>query len=54
MGQGGNLVVKVFVGDMSNELFDGIKSRFGVAKRFSPKASRKTSSEIYMVGKGRI
>jgi 23S rRNA (uridine2552-2'-O)-methyltransferase len=49
---GGNLVVKVFDGDMSKEFFDDIKSKFRVARRFSPKASRKTSSEIYMVGKG--
>lgn len=49
---GGNLVVKVFDGDMAQELFNDIKERFRVARRFSPKASRKTSSEIYMVGKG--
>lgn len=52
--QGGNLVVKVFVGDMAGDLFKDIESRFRYARRFSPKASRKTSSEIYMVGKGRL
>jgi len=52
MGPGGNMVVKVFDGEMSLEFFNEIKERFKVARRFSPKASRKTSSEIYMVGKG--
>ena len=50
--QGGNIVVKVFDGDMARDFFLGIGERFSMAKRHSPKASRKTSSEIYMVGKG--
>ncbi len=51
--QGGNMVVKVFDGDMAHDLFRQIQGKFRMAKRHSPKASRKTSSEIYMVGKGK-
>lgn len=50
---GGNLAVKVFDGDMAKDFFSKIQSEFRVAKRYSPDASRKTSSEIYMVGKGK-
>ena len=49
--KGGNLAVKVFDGDMAQDFFKQIVSQFKVAKRFAPKASRKTSSEIYMIGK---
>jgi len=49
---GGSLVVKVFDGDMASQLFRKIKTKFMVAKRHSPKASRKSSSEIYMIGIG--
>jgi len=50
--KGGNLVVKVFDGDMTRDLFLKIKKSFQVAKRHAPKASRKSSSEIYLIGKG--
>lgn len=50
---GGNLAVKVFDGDMAQDFFSKIQTEFRVARRYSPKASRKTSSEIYMVGKGK-
>lgn len=50
---GGNLVVKVFDGDMAQDFFGKIHKEFRIAKRFAPKATRKTSSEIYMVGKGK-
>ncbi len=50
--RGGNIVVKVFDGDMSQNLFNRIKIKFALSKRHAPKASRKSSSEIYMIGKG--
>ncbi|MBU4070731.1 MAG: RlmE family RNA methyltransferase, partial [Candidatus Thermoplasmatota archaeon] len=50
--RGGNMVIKVFDGDMAHEFFGRIKDKFATAKRYSPKASRKTSSEVYMIGKG--
>ena len=49
--KGGHLIVKVFDGDLAKHLFDSIKKKFRGAKRHSPKASRKSSSEIYMIGK---
>jgi 23S rRNA (uridine2552-2'-O)-methyltransferase len=50
--RGGNILVKVFDGDMSQSLFNRIKIKFRLSKRHAPKASRKSSSEIYMIGKG--
>ncbi len=54
LGPGGNLVVKVFDGDMAPELFERIRRMFRNARRYSPDASRKSSSEIYMIGKYKI
>ena len=48
----GNLVVKVFEGDLFPDYFKKVESRFGFTKAHSPKASRKQSSEIYVIGKG--
>jgi 23S rRNA (uridine2552-2'-O)-methyltransferase len=50
--KGGNFVVKVFQGDLYNDFLNEVKARFGFIKAHSPKASRKSSSEIYIVGKG--
>jgi 23S rRNA (uridine2552-2'-O)-methyltransferase len=50
---GGNLVVKVFDGDLAQDFFVKIQNEFRMVKRFAPKATRKASSEIYMVGKGK-
>lgn len=47
----GNFVCKVFMGEFLQEFTDQMKSVFGSVKFFSPPASRKTSSEIYIVGK---
>ncbi len=49
---GGNMVVKVFDGDMTFDYVKKIRTKFRVAKRHAPKASRKSSSEIYIIGKG--
>jgi 23S rRNA (uridine2552-2'-O)-methyltransferase len=49
---GGNLVVKVFEGDMMGNYFKKIKIKFRLSKRHAPKASRKSSSEVYIIGKG--
>ena len=48
---GGNFVCKVFVGEDFQEFLQKIKKQFQAVKQFSPKASRKTSSEIYIVAK---
>jgi 23S rRNA (uridine2552-2'-O)-methyltransferase len=50
--KGGNFVVKVFEGDLFPDFFKGVESLFGFTKAHSPKASRKQSSEIYVIGKG--
>jgi 23S rRNA (uridine2552-2'-O)-methyltransferase len=48
----GNMLVKVFDGELANEYFRRMKNMFWSAKRHSPAASRKSSSELYMIGKG--
>ncbi len=48
----GNFVVKVFEGDLFPDYFKEAETHFGFTKAHSPKASRKQSSEIYVIGKG--
>jgi 23S rRNA (uridine2552-2'-O)-methyltransferase len=50
--KGGNFVVKVFEGDLFADFFKEVEDSFGYTKAHSPKASRKQSSEIYVIGKG--
>lgn len=49
--QGGHFVFKVFEGKDLNDFLHDITGRFQKIKRFNPKASRKSSSEIYIIGK---
>ena len=49
--KGGCFVCKVFEGEDTEELFGLVKQMFQIAKKFSPQASRKSSSELYIVGK---
>jgi 23S rRNA (uridine2552-2'-O)-methyltransferase len=48
--EGGNLVVKMFYGDMSKGYVDQVKNYFDEVHVQHPKASRSTSSELYVVG----
>jgi 23S rRNA (uridine2552-2'-O)-methyltransferase len=48
----GNFVVKVFQGDLFPDFQKEVEASFGFTKAHSPKASRKQSSEIYLIGKG--
>ena len=48
----GSLVVKLFHGSGYDELVKLFKASFKVVKRMKPKASRPTSSETFLVGKG--
>jgi 23S rRNA (uridine2552-2'-O)-methyltransferase len=48
----GSFVVKVFQGDLFDDYLKKVKASFGFTKIHSPKASRKSSSEVYVVGKG--
>lgn len=49
---GGNFVIKVFEGDMFKAYLDRLKKCFSAVKPHTPPASRKQSSEIYIVAKG--
>lgn len=49
---GGALVCKVFEGADFQEFRDDIRSSFRAVKTFHPPASRKQSSEVYIVAKG--
>jgi 23S rRNA (uridine2552-2'-O)-methyltransferase len=47
----GNFVCKVFNGEDLHDFVEKINKYFKTVKRFSPSASRKTSSEIYIIAK---
>lgn len=47
----GAFVCKIFEGEDTKEFLDKIKRRFYIVKKISPKASRKSSSEIYIIAK---
>ena len=49
---GACFVAKVFPGEDAEELFGELKPSFGSLSRVHLKSSRKTSSELYFVGKG--
>jgi 23S rRNA (uridine2552-2'-O)-methyltransferase len=47
----GHFVCKVFMGDTFKEFLNIVKEHFQTVHCFSPPASRKSSSEIYIIGK---
>jgi 23S rRNA (uridine2552-2'-O)-methyltransferase len=47
----GNFLVKVFQGESTEKFRDEVKSHFAYTKVSIPKASRKSSAEIYVIGK---
>jgi len=47
----GNFLVKVFQGEYINQFFEKVKDHFAYTKISTPKASRKSSAEVYVVGK---
>jgi 23S rRNA (uridine2552-2'-O)-methyltransferase len=49
---GGTLVMKIFEGDMMNEFLAEVRKSFASVRLHAPKASRSSSSEIYIVAKG--
>ena len=51
LGDKGNFVCKVFMGESFEELLEMVKKVFQSVHCFSPPASRKSSSEIYIIGK---
>lgn len=48
--EGGNFVVKMFYGDMSKGFVNRVGQYFGEVHAHHPRASRSTSSELYVVG----
>jgi len=53
MGSGGVLVTKVFQGRGIEALISAAKTRFSSVQRFSPDASRNSSSETYLICRNR-
>ena len=51
LSRNGKLVFKMFEGDMSRDLVADVQKHFKTVKRYSPEASRASSSEIYVVAK---
>ncbi len=49
--RGGNFVCKLFDGEGVNEIVNRARRKFGFVKLTKPKASRKESSELYLVCK---
>jgi len=52
LNRGGKFVTKVLDGPRHKELFTKIQKHFDTVKRSKPDASRKDSSEFYIVGLG--
>jgi len=50
---GGNFVCKAFSGEDLSDFTKKIKNNFKIVKNFSPPASRKSSSEIYIIAKNK-
>jgi len=50
--EGGNFCVKMFYGDMSKNFVYSVEKMFNEVYKHHPKASRPTSSELYVVGIG--
>jgi len=50
--EGGSLVMKIFEGDMMKDFLAEVRSSFATVKLHSPKASRSSSSEIYIIARG--
>ena len=48
---GGHFVCKIFEGEDTKEFLQKVRQRFENVKTFSPEASRKSSSEIYIIAK---
>ncbi|USZ69563.1 23S rRNA (uridine(2552)-2'-O)-methyltransferase [Halorussus salilacus] len=54
LDSGGDLVVKVFEGPDLDDLREEVDEEFQYVRTMSPDASRDSSSEVYLVAKGRL
>lgn len=52
LAPGGSFVAKVLQGGSERVLLDSMKQAFGIVRHAKPPASRKDSSELYVVAKG--
>ncbi|MBC7128467.1 MAG: RlmE family RNA methyltransferase [Thermoplasmatales archaeon] len=50
--EGGNFVCKIFEGSDFKEFLEDVKKSFRMVKLHRPQASRKASSEVYIIAKG--
>jgi len=50
--EGGNFVCKIFEGEDYPEFLKEVRKNFRMVKAYCPQASRKKSSEIYIIAKG--
>jgi len=48
---GGNFICKIFEGQDTKAFLDTVKQKFTSVKTYSPEASRKSSSEVYIIAK---
>jgi 23S rRNA (uridine2552-2'-O)-methyltransferase len=48
---GGHFICKIFEGEDTKKFIETVKHRFMVVRTFSPEASRKSSSEVYIIAK---
>jgi len=48
---GGTFVCKIFEGEDTKGFLEKVKQRFSLVKTFSPEATRKSSSEVYIIAK---
>ena len=48
---GGHFICKIFEGEDTKKFIEKVKKRFQMIKKYSPEASRKSSSEIYIIAK---
>jgi 23S rRNA (uridine2552-2'-O)-methyltransferase len=49
---GGRMVVKMFFGDMSRAFVESVRKRFDAVRVTHPEATRKSSSEVYVIAAG--
>ena len=54
LAPGGDFVAKVFEGPDTDDLRNEVEAEFEYARAVHPEASRDSSSELYLVGKGRV
>jgi len=52
--RGGNVFLKVFQGDMMNEFVAEVRREFRSVRFLKPRASRKKSSELYVLGLDKV